>query len=118
MPLLAPTGEAIANYIQKERPSTTCRNIFVRTSAPVGQPVGRRAVQATMLAAYDRLGWDRSRVHVLRHTLATRLLSAGTPMPIIADVMRHRSLSTTVIYTRLDTAWLSEVSLAWPGDIQ
>ena len=118
MPLLAPTGEAIANYVQKERPSTTCRNIFVRTSAPVGQPVGRRAVQATMLAAYDRLGWDRSRVHVLRHTLATRLLSAGTPMPIIADVMRHRSLSTTVIYTRLDTAWLSEVSLAWPGDIQ
>ncbi len=118
MPLLASTGEAIADYIQKERPQTTCRNIFVRTSAPVGQPVGRRAVQATMLAAYGRLGWDCSRVHVLRHTLATRLLSAGTSMPIIADVMRHRDLSTTVIYTRLDTAWLSEVSMPWPGDIQ
>mgnify|MGYP000867318084 FL=1 len=71
-----------------------------------------------MLAAYGRLGWDRSRVHVLRHTLATRLLSAGTPMPTIADVMRHRDLSTTVIYTRLDTAWLSEVSMPWPEDIQ
>jgi integrase len=118
MPLLSPTGEAIADYIQNERPPTTCRNIFVRTLAPVGQPVGRRAVQATMLAAYGRLGWDRSRVHVLRHTLATRLLSAGTPMPTIADVMRHRDLSTTVIYTRLDTAWLSAVSMPWPEDIQ
>jgi site-specific recombinase XerD len=55
---------------------------------------------------------------VLRHTLATRLLSAGTPMPTIADVMRHRDLSTTVIYTRLDTAWLSAVSMPWPEDIQ
>ncbi|MDD7973682.1 tyrosine-type recombinase/integrase [Roseinatronobacter alkalisoli] len=118
MPLLVTTGEAITDYIQKERPPTNCRNIFVRASAPVGQAVGRRAVQATMLAAYRRLGWNRSRVHVLRHTLATRLLSAGTPMPTIADVMRHRSLSTTVIYTRLDTAWLSEVSMPWPEDIQ
>lgn len=118
MPLLEATGRALADYILNERPYPACRNIFVRQAAPVGQPVGRRAVQATMLAAYSRLGWDRTRVHILRHTLATRLLSAGAPMPVIADVMRHRSLSTTTIYTKLDTTWLSRVSLAWPGGVQ
>lgn len=55
-------------------------------------------------SAYRRLGWDRSRIHILRHTLATRLLAEGTPMPVIADVMGHRSLNTTVIYTMLDIA--------------
>ena len=118
LPLLEATGQAIADYILHERPATVCPNIFIRHRPPVGEPVGRRAVQTTMLAAYRRLGWDRSRVHILRHTLATRLLAEGTPMPVIADVMGHRSLNTTVIYTRLDSAWLSKVSLAWPGGVQ
>jgi integrase len=118
LPLLEATGRAIADYILYERPRPACPNIFVRHRPPVGEPVGRRAVQRTMLAAYRRLGWDRTRVHILRHTLATRLLARGTPMPVIADVMGHRSLDTTVIYTKLDSAWLSKVSLAWPGGTQ
>jgi len=118
LPLLEATGKAIADYILHERPVPACLNIFVRHRPPIGEPIGRRAVQTTMLAAYRRLGWDRTRVHILRHTLATRLLARGTPMPVIADVMGHRSLDTTVIYTKLDSAWLSKVSLAWPGGAQ
>lgn len=96
MPLLEATGHAIADYILHERPAPACPNVFVRHRPPIGEPVGRRAVQRTMLAAYLRLDWDRTRVHILRHTLATRLLARGTPMPVIADVMGHRSLDTTV----------------------
>lgn len=118
LPLLEATGKAIADYILHERPAPACLNVFVRHRPPIGEPIGRRAVQTTMLAAYRRLGWDRTRVHILRHTLATRLLARGTPMPVIADVMGHRSLATTVIYTKLDSAWLSKVSLAWPGGAQ
>jgi integrase len=118
LPLLEATGKAIADYILHERPAPACLNVFVRHRPPIGEPIGRRAVQTTMLAAYRRLGWDRTRVHILRHTLATRLLARGTPMPVIADVMGHRSLDTTVIYTKLDSAWLSKVSLAWPGGAQ
>ncbi|MEH6952883.1 site-specific integrase (plasmid) [Nitrobacter sp. NHB1] len=115
LPLPAATGEAIADYLLHERPKTPCRNIFVRHVAPIGSPVGRRVVQQAVHAAYRRLGWDRTRVHILRHTLATRLVNTGAPMKQIADVMRHRSIVTSATYARVDVARLSAVALSWPG---
>jgi integrase/recombinase XerD len=115
LPLPTATGEAIADYLQHERPSTACRSIFVRHVAPVGEPVGRRVVQQAMHAAYRRCGWDRTRVHILRHTLGSRLINAGIPMKQIADVLRHRSIATSAIYTRVDVARLSAVALPWRG---
>ena len=75
LPLPGATGEAIADYLLHERPKTTCRQIFVRHVAPLGEPVGRRVVQKAVHAAYQRLGWNRTRVHILRHTLATRVFA-------------------------------------------
>ncbi len=115
LPLPAATGDAIADYLLHERPTTTCRSIFVRHVAPLGEPVGRRVVQRTVHAAYLRCGWDRTRVHILRHTLASRLINAGTPMNQIADVLRHRSIVTSAIYTRVDATRLLAVALPWPG---
>ena len=115
LPLPAATGAAIADYLVHERPTTACRSIFVRHVAPLGEPVSRRAVQQAMHAAYRRCGWDRTRVHVLRHTLGSRLINAGTPMKQIADVLRHRSIVTSATYARVDVARLSEVALPWPG---
>lgn len=115
LPLPAATGEAIADYLRYERPDTTCRSIFVRHVAPLGEPVGRRVVQQALHAAYRRLGWDRTRVHILRHTLASRLVNAGTPIKEIADVLRHRSIVTSAGYTRVDACRLSAVAMPWPG---
>ncbi|MBX9793637.1 MAG: tyrosine-type recombinase/integrase, partial [Burkholderiaceae bacterium] len=117
LPLSPPTGEAIVDYILNERPATPRREVFVRHVAPLGEPVGRRVVQKTLHAAYARLGWDRSRVHILRHTLASRLVNNGVPMKQIADVLRHRSIVTSAGYARVDVARLSAVALPWPGAI-
>jgi site-specific recombinase XerD len=54
-------------------------------------------------------------VHILRHSVASRLLSAGTPLKEIANVLRHRSLDTSAIYTKVDTVRLTAVALPWPG---
>lgn len=115
LPLSSVTGEAIVDYIVNERPATNRREVFVRHVAPLGEPVGRRVVQKTLHAAYARLGWDRSRVHILRHTLATRLVNSGAPMKQLADVLRHRSIVTSATYARVDVARLSSVALPWPG---
>ena len=72
-------------------------------------------MQKTLHAAYARLDWDRSRVHILRHTLATRLVNSGVPMKHVADVLRHRSIVTSAAYARVDVARLSSVALPWPG---
>lgn len=115
LPLPPATGEAIVDYILHERPATAQREVFVRHVAPLGEPVGRRVVQRALYAAYARLGWDRSRVHILRHTLASRLINNGVPMKQIADVLRHRSIITSAAYARVDIARLSAVALPWPG---
>lgn len=115
LPLPASTGEAIADYLRNERPRTKRREIFVRHIAPVGEPVGPGAVQRTVCGAYRRLGWERIGVHVLRHTLGSRLVNAGTPMKQIADVLRHRSIVTSATYARVDVSRLSAVALPWPG---
>jgi integrase/recombinase XerD len=117
MPLPTSTGEAIADYLINERPATEQREIFVRHVAPVGRPVGRRVVQKALHAAYRRLGWQHTRVHILRHTIASALANDGVPLKQIADVMRHRSVVTTAGYARVDTVRLSAVALPWPGEI-
>jgi site-specific recombinase XerD len=53
--------------------------------------------------------------HVLRHTTASRLVRAGVSLKSIADVMRHRDIDTTRIYTKVDWPRLAEVALAWPA---
>lgn len=116
MPLPAITGEAIVDYLAHERPATTRREIFVRHVAPIGEPVGRRVVQKTLHTAYLRLGWKRTRVHIFRHSIASKLVNDAVPLKQIADVMRHRSVVTTAGYARVDRARLSAVALPWPGE--
>jgi site-specific recombinase XerD len=115
LPLPDATGAAIAAYLREERPRTSNRAIFVRHVAPYDTPVKSRVVQRAVQAAYRRCGWKRSRVHIIRHSVASRLLRAGTPMKEIADVLRHRSLDTSAIYTKIDLSRLASVALPWPG---
>ena len=115
LPLPSETGRAISSYLVSERPQSPSRAVFVRHVAPYDKPIGTGVVQRAVRQAYRRCGLPYTRVHILRHSVASRLLSAGTPLKEIADVLRHRSLDTTAIYTKVDTARLSAVALPWPG---
>jgi integrase/recombinase XerC len=115
MPLPASTGEAIAAYLQHERPTTISRAIFVRLVAPRDKPVGPDLVRKTIRQAYARAGLPYTRAHLLRHTMANRLLASGSSIKEVADVLRHQSLNTTLIYAKLDSRKLIKVALPWPG---
>lgn len=117
LPLPATTGAAIAAYLRDERPPTLDRALFVRHVAPFDTPLGKGVVRRAVLAAYQRCGWTRTRVHILRHSVASRLLRAGTPMKEIADILRHRSLDTSAIYAKVDLTRLALVALPWPGSV-
>ena len=115
LPLPAATGGAIAAYLRDERPVTLNRAIFVRHVAPYDTPIEKGVVRRAVREAYRRCGWTRSKVHILRHSVASRLLRAGTPMKDIADILRHRSLDTSAIYAKVDLNKLAAVALPWPG---
>lgn len=115
LPLPVETGRAIAEYLRAERPQTANRAVFVRHVAPYDEPIGAGVVRRAVREAYRRCGWTRTRVHILRHSLASRLLRQGAPLKEIADILRHRSLDTSVIYTKVDDVRLAAVALPWPG---
>ena len=115
LPLPQLTGAAIADYVRSERPQTMSRRIFVRHVAPVDAPVAADVVRRAVRQAYRRAGLPHTRVHILRHTLASRLLNTGGTLKEVADVLRHRELDTSLIYAKVDFARLGAVAMPWPG---
>ncbi len=115
LPLLAETGRAIASYLRHERPQTTNRAIFVRHVAPYDLPIQRGTVRRAVIDAYRRCGWAHTRIHTLRHSVASRLINSGVSMKEVADILRHRSPDTTMVYTKIDLQRLAHVAMPWPG---
>ncbi|MCH4565112.1 site-specific integrase [Halomonas sp. EGI 63088] len=115
LPLPVETGQAIADYLQHERPPSASSAIFVRPQAPRGEPCTAVAVQKIITRAYRRSGIPHSGSHALRHTFACRLVEHGCSLKEVADLLHHRSLTTAQIYAKLDTPQLSTVPLPWPG---
>ena len=109
------TGRALAEYLQHERPTTNNSAVFVRHEGARDQPITSAAIQKVIKRACRRIGLMHSSAHSLRHTLACRLVENGSSLKEVADVLRHRSLNTTLIYAKLDTPKLSAVPLGWPG---
>lgn len=115
LPLPAITGRALADYVRHERPRTANPAVFVRHLAPRDKPLSVDAIRRVIRDAYRRIGLTHGRTHALRHTLACQLLDHGSSLKEVADVLRHRSLNTSLIYAKLDHLSLVEVALPWPG---
>jgi integrase/recombinase XerC len=115
LPLPPTTGHAIVAYLVHERPPSASRAVFVRRIAPCDRPLGADCVRKAIRQAYARAGLPYTRAHLLRHTMASRLLASGSSLKEVADVLRHRSLNTTLIYAKLDSRHLTAVALPWPG---
>jgi site-specific recombinase XerD len=115
LPLPMETGQALADYLQHERPATRNPAIFVRRKEGRDYHITSAAIQKVIKCACRRVGLPHSSAHSLRHTLACRLVESGSSLKEVADLLRHRSLNTTLIYAKLDTPKLSAVALPWPG---
>jgi len=115
LPLPPATGEAIADYLRFERPQSTNPAVFVRHMAPRDVPIGPDAVRRVIRDAYRRIGLTHGRTHALRHSLARHLVESGGSIKEVADVLRHRSLNTSLIYAKVDSRRLQAVALPWPG---
>jgi integrase/recombinase XerD len=115
LPMPATVGRAIAAYLQRGRPSTSTREIFVRHTVRRGEAAGYQGVRYAVSSATQRAGLGNRGTHFLRHTAATWMLRGGATFPEIASVLRHRSFDSTAIYARVDTSALAEVALPWPG---
>jgi len=117
MPIPASTGRAIISYLRHGRPRVAERSLFLRHRPHHWGPATVFVIRAAVRYAAQRAGLTH-RVggpHIFRHTLACRLVQRSASLKAIADLLRHRSLTNTRIYAKVDLPALSAVALPWPG---
>jgi integrase/recombinase XerD len=114
LPLPADVGEAVAAYLHRGRPaSAEGRAVFVRVKAP-HRALSSGGVTQVVAAAAHRAGLGQLYAHRLRHTVATQMLRAGSSLPEIGQVLRHRRVLTTAIYAKVDRDALRTIARPWP----
>ena len=117
LPLPDHVRKAMLAYLKTGRPQNApCDYFFVRHSRRRGFPLTRSALKGMIRKAYRRCGFppNWTGTHRLRHTFASRLHQAGVDMKPIADLLGHRRLDSTNLYTQLDLEALRQVAQPWP----
>ncbi len=119
LPLTAEVGESLLDYLQKSRPSSCSPHVFLTCLAPY-HPLPYSGSLSAIIERHIRAAGVESPskgAHVFRHGFATRMLHEGHSLKEIADVLGHRQLSTTFIYTKVDFNALEQVALDWPQEV-
>ena len=119
LPLTSPVGESLLKYLKSARPACQDPHVFLTARAPYHALVSSNSLSA-MVERYLRkadIQVSSKGAHAFRHGFATRMLQAGHSLKAIADVLGHRHLGTTFIYTKVDFNSLKQVGLAWPKEV-
>jgi site-specific recombinase XerD len=118
-PLTTSVGEALLEYIRDTRPHTEAREIFLSINAP-SQPLAAGSIYNVVSRAFQLAGVasPHQGSHAIRHAWATRAFAAGQRLKTIADLLGHRNLESTRIYTKVDFIQLQTVGLPWPEEAQ
>ena len=117
VPLLADVGEAVARYLQRDRGDSVSRRVFLRLIPPrvgLSRPCTIDHIVRLALARAGVRPRRRRVAHLFRHSLATRMIRHGASIADIAEVLRHRSQTTTALYAKVSFEALRSVARPWP----
>jgi integrase/recombinase XerD len=118
-PLTAALGNALLQYIRDGRPASRERQVFLSLIPPF-RPLAASSVYNVVAHAFLHSGIASPRrgSHAIRHAWATRAFAQGQRLKTVADLLGHRSLESTRIYTKVDYAQLRSVGLRWPVEVR
>jgi integrase len=120
LPLLGGPGEAVLRYLEKGRPPSAHREVFLRIQAP-HRPFKHgsilNCVTSARLRAAGITPQGRKGPHAFRHARAVSLLHSGVPLKVIGDLLGHRSAAATAEYLKLATKDLRAIGLELPGGV-
>ena len=101
LPLTAIVGNAIYDYVVKERGDSDCEYIFLR----------RRNYDFLKEAGIRQNPGDRKGGHIFRHNFATSMLEKGVPKADISHALGHSSPDSTDAYFSADMVHLKALAL-------
>lgn len=113
---IAPIGPSALQAIQRYltyRDVDPRKQNFDQTALLInkhGQRLSTRSVRRKLDKYLRQAGLDpRISPHTLRHSFATHMLNNGADLRVVQELLGHRSLSTTQVYTHLTTSHIKDV---------
>lgn len=119
LPMPQDVGDAVKAYLDAGRPDALEPQVFLRVRAPYGSLHSSSAVSGIVKRTARQAGIKLARggAHLLRHSLATRLVREGVPLVAVRTVLRHQSDQMTAHYAKLDTPALARLAQPWPQEV-
>jgi integrase/recombinase XerD len=113
-PLYPEVADALLSYIKKTRGKASYPEVFLTVC---GDPVplsNGGSLYTSMKTCFRHAGITTKSAHAIRHAFATRLMEHDTPIKTIADLLGHKSIRNTFIYTKVDLKHLRLLAYEWP----
>ena len=119
VPLTDQVGEALLAYLRHGRPNAPYQEVFLTAHAPIRPLKTPSALSVLVGQRMVRVGarGPRKGPHAFRHRFATRMLQRGHSLKTIADLLGHRDINTTFLYTKVALHTLHELPLDWPEEM-
>lgn len=115
-PLEKRVAKALLEYIKKDRRGVSFQELFLTVKGPQ-RPLSPHNHLGTSLRVYYKHAGINSKTQgsrVIRHAFATRLMENRIPIKTISDLLGHRCIDNTFIYTKVDTEGLRILARKWP----
>ena len=106
VPIGKPAVHALVEYLER-RPAKNQKRVFLNK---YGKPLTGRSVER-MVAKYGKKAAVNKQVtpHTFRHTFATHLLERGADLRSVQELLGHKNITTTQIYTHLTVEKLRQL---------
>jgi len=111
------SAKTAIDYVLHGRPSVPYPQVFLCLRPPV-RPMRKSSTVAAIVRRHlERCGLQGPRIgaHLLRHSLATRMVRQDRTLEEVADLLGHRHVETTTLYAKVALSQLAEVALPFPG---
>ncbi len=103
--------KAIEEYLPiRSKVQPTARDRFALFLSERGKRLSRRTIQYTVEKYVKKIGLDPHKytTHKLRHTAATLMHQSGVDIRVLQEILGHKQLSTTEIYTHVSNDSMRE----------